>query len=163
MNKTLITGLLALIILGGVWWFGKNESTESPDSVSNENAVLGNEIVTIYKSSSCGYCGVYAQYLDRENVLTKVENVTDMSAIKKEHGIPPQLESCHTSLVGGYFIEGHVPLSVIERLLAEKPDITGIALPGMPSGSPGMPGPQTEPWVIYAIQRDGSVTEFMTI
>lgn len=177
MNKTLSAGVLALVVLGGVWWFGSNQtqttppvtgvtagavSTNSPEDLS-EGLVLGGETITVYKTSTCGCCGVFVQYLEREGATVQVENVTDLSQIKKQYGIPPEMNSCHTSVVGGYVVEGHIPRTVIEKLLAEKPDIAGIALPGMPSGSPGMPGPKSEPWTIYALQKDGSVTEFTTI
>jgi len=161
MNKTIIIWLLAIAVIGGAWWL-KSDSNGSVASQNSEKP-LGGEVVTIHKSPTCGCCGVYAQYLEREGVATKVENMNDLSMIKEEYGIPVQLQSCHTSLVAGYVVEGHIPLSAVEKLLAEKPDIVGIALPGMPSGSPGMPGPQTEPWVISAIQKDGSITEFMTL
>ena len=86
-----------------------------------------------------------------------------MGAIKERYGVPRNLESCHTEIIGGYFVEGHMPIEAIEKLLSERPDIRGIALPGMPSGSPGMPGPKTEPWTIYAVNKDGSVGEFMVV
>lgn len=78
-----------------------------------------------------------------------------MHHIKSRLGIPPEMWSCHTIEAGGYFIEGHVPVKAIERLLAERPPITGIALPGMPPGSPGMGGVRTGPLVIYAISPAG--------
>lgn len=85
-----------------------------------------------------------------------------MSSLRQEYQIPPDLEACHTAVIGGYFVEGHVPVEAIEKLLAEKPDIDGIGLSGMPMGSPGMPGPQIEPFIIYALS-DGVVSEFMVI
>ncbi len=115
----------------------------------------------MYKTPTCGCCKVYGQYLERENVKLTVVDMDDISPIKEQHGIPRNLESCHTTMIEGYVVEGHIPLAVIEKLLAEKPDIRGIALPGMPSGSPGMPGPKTEDWTIYALGKDGTITEFM--
>lgn len=82
--------------------------------------------------------------------------------IKEDLDIPQEVWSCHTSLVGDYYVEGHVPVEAVRKLLDEKPDIDGIALPGMPQGSPGMGGEKSEPWVIYSI-ADGSVEEFVTI
>ncbi len=130
-------------------------------SVSEEKTALMGEEMTVYKTETCGCCHVYVEYLEREDVSVKAVDVADLAAIKDQYGVPSDLQSCHTSIVGGYVVEGHIPLEVIEKLLAEKPAIKGIALPGMPSGSPGMPGPKTEQWTIYAIDNDGAVTEFM--
>ena len=88
--------------------------------------------------------------------------VDDTGAIKKELNIPDDMWSCHTSLVGDYYVEGHVPIEAVRKLLEEQPDIDGIALPGMPQGSPGMSGEKEEPWVVYSISASG-VEEFMTI
>ena len=87
----------------------------------------------------------------------------DMSSVKKEYQIPEHLAACHTAIIGDYFVEGHIPIEAIEKLFEEKPDIDGIALPGMPAGSPGMPGQQREAFIIYAALRDGTVSEFMRI
>ncbi len=87
----------------------------------------------------------------------------DLSDIKARYGIPENLLSCHTVDWGDYFVEGHVPYEVVERLLADRPAVAGIALPGMPSGSPGMPGEQTEQWKIYSVLKDGTVDVFTTV
>lgn len=131
-------------------------------SVFGEKTALMGEEMTVYKTKTCGCCHVYVEYLEREDVKVKAVDVEDLTAIKDQYGVPSNLQSCHTSIVGGYVVEGHIPLEVVEKLLAEKPAIKGIALPGMPSGSPGMPGPKTEKWTIYAIGNDGAVTEFMS-
>ena len=73
------------------------------------------------------------------------------------------MESCHTTVIGEYFVEGHVPVEAIEKLLAEKPDVAGIGMPGMPSGSPGMPGAKQGQFIIYSINKDGTINEFMRI
>lgn len=116
--------------------------------------------LTVFKSSSCGCCGIWSEYAGKE-YETEVVEVLDMASVKEE--IPPNLQSCHTTTVGGYFIEGHIPIEAIQKLLAERPDIKGIAMPGMPSGSPGMPGTKQGSWVIYAVHHNGSVDEFMRI
>ena len=120
--------------------------------------------VTIYKSLSCGCCGLYADYFkSRGNKNIEVVNMQDISSIKKQYGVPSGLESCHMTLVGDYFVEGHIPLEAIEKLLTEKPDIAGIAMPGMPSGSPGMPGTKHSEFIIYSVDHDGGYSEFMRI
>jgi len=117
--------------------------------------------MTVFKSASCGCCVQWAPYIQREGF--DVETVsTDMASIKQQYGIPRNMESCHTAIIGDYFVEGHVPIEAIEKLLAEQPDIDGIALPAMPAGSPGMPGVKQGPFTIYAV-KDGEVSTFMTI
>jgi hypothetical protein len=85
----------------------------------------------------------------------KVRKIEEMGVVKRSLGVPEAMESCHTMVVGGYVVEGHVPLAAIDRLLAEKPDVIGIALPGMPLGSPGMNGAKEAPFEIYAITKAG--------
>ncbi len=85
-----------------------------------------------------------------------------MTSVREYYQIPEGMESCHTAIINGYFVEGHVPVAAIKKLLEEKPNIDGIALPGMPSGSPGMPGQKNEAFHIYALS-DGKSSEFMTI
>jgi hypothetical protein len=120
--------------------------------------------ITVYKSPSCGCCGLYADYFKgKGNKRVEVVNMQDISSVKKEYGVPSGLESCHITVVGNYFVEGHIPLEAIDKLLSEKPDIAGIAMPDMPSGSPGMPGRKYGDFVIYAVEHDGSYSEFMRI
>ena len=88
--------------------------------------------------------------------------MTSLDLIKKKHNIPGEMQSCHTSVVGKYFIEGHVPIEAINKLLKDQPDIDGIVLPGMPMGTPGMPGNKEAPYVIYQL-IDGEYSVFMTI
>jgi len=106
---------------------------------------------TLYKNPECTCCEEYANYLRSSGYTIKVVATHDLSAIKKQHGVPEQLEGCHTLVVGNYVVEGHVPLKHIDRLLTEKPAIKGISLPGMPQGSPGMTGRKQEPFVIHEI------------
>lgn len=124
---------------------------------------LAGQAVTIYKSQTCGCCGLYVKYLGQKSLAVETVGVDDISMIKAKYSIPSTMESCHTTVIGPYVVEGHMPLEAIEKLMSEKPDIRGIAMPGMPYGSPGMPGSKQEPFVIYALQNDGSVTEFMRI
>ncbi len=86
----------------------------------------------------------------------------DDDSAREMYPVPPGMESCHIIVMEDYTTEGHILIEAIETLLAEKPDIDGLVMPGMPAGSPGMPGPQTEDFVIYAI-KDGKISEFMTI
>jgi hypothetical protein len=119
-------------------------------------------VMTIYKSPTCGCCHQYMEYLKAEKFPYKGVDVSyeELAKIKKRYGIPENLGSCHTGIIAGYFVEGHVPLPIVRKLLAERPPILGISLPGMPSGSPGMGGRKTETWEIRAVGRDGRVTIF---
>lgn len=124
----------------------------------NEN----NEEVTVYKSSTCGCCGGYVSELKRKGFNVKVINLDNMNSIKSEYNIPRHMQSCHTMIIGDYFVEGHVPIEAVNKLLSEKPDIDGIALPDMPSGSPGMPGSKRGLWKIYSL-KDGVDSDFMNM
>ena len=106
---------------------------------------------TLYKNPLCGCCQDHAAYLRRHGYRVKEVATHDLDGIKRQHGVPEQLYGCHTILVGGYVVEGHVSASIIDRLLSERPKIRGISLPGMPAGSPGMTGAKTEPFQIYEI------------
>ena len=109
-------------------------------------AVAGSTVaatpVTLFKSPWCGCCESYARYLRNQGFEVKTIDQDEMDAVKKRHGTD-RAASCHTSLIGGYVIEGHVPAQTIRKLLAERPQIAGISLPGMPASSPGM-GPATK-------------------
>lgn len=118
--------------------------------------------ITVYKSAQCGCCVGYVAELEKAGYTVETKIVDDMNVIKQQYGIERDMQSCHTAVVDGYFIEGHVPIEAVQKLLAERPDIDGIALPNMPAGSPGMPGTKSGPWAIYAL-ADGESTEFVTI
>lgn len=112
--------------------------------------------VTVHRSETCGCCGAHEEHLAEVGFLMEQQLHTDMAAVKDRFAIPDGQTSCHTAEVGGYAVEGHVPAAAILDLLDQQPDIDGIALPGMPAGSPGMPGEKTEPFVVNAL-RDGEV------
>lgn len=105
----------------------------------------------MYKYPQCGCCEEYAQYLREYGFEVTVKPTHDMPAIKKMTGVTEPLEGCHTLMIDGYVVEGHVPITALNKLLTEKPAISGISLPGMPQGSPGMTGVKTEPFEIYEI------------
>jgi hypothetical protein len=113
--------------------------------------------VTMYKNPQCGCCEEYAKYLRRNGFNVTVKETHNMSLISRQNGVPEKLAGCHTAQVGGYVVEGHVPVSAIKKLLTERPNIKGISLPGMPEGSPGMTGQKTEPFTIYEISEEAKV------
>jgi hypothetical protein len=106
---------------------------------------------TLYKTPQCGCCEGHADHLRANGFDVKSVETHDLPLIKQSHGVKPALEGCHTIEVGDYAVEGHVSAATIKRLLAERPTIKGISLPGMPDGSPGMGGRKTEPFKIYEI------------
>jgi hypothetical protein len=118
--------------------------------------------VAVYKSPTCGCCGKWIEYMQTKGFTTTVTNLPDLAPIKVKHQVPPRLQSCHTSLVGGYVIEGHVPAEDISRLLRERPAIVGLAAPGMPAGSPGMDMPHSPPFEVIAFEKDGRTRVFAT-
>jgi len=123
---------------------------------------VGSREIIVYKSATCGCCSNWVEYVKRHGFTVKTEDVTDLTAIKVEHGVPPGLQSCHTALVDGYLVEGHVPIESILRMLEERPDIAGLAVPGMPTGSPGMevPGQPADSYDVIAFDRAGNTSVY---
>jgi len=118
--------------------------------------------VAVYKSPTCGCCGKWVEYMNANGFAATATNMDDVAPIKAKHGVPARLHSCHTSLVGGYVIEGHVPAEDIRRLLREKPAIVGLAAPGMPAGSPGMDVPNSPAYDVLAFDKAGTTKVFAT-
>jgi hypothetical protein len=112
--------------------------------------------ITVYKDPNCGCCSKWIDHLKAAGFTPTVHDTTDMSAVKASMGVPKALESCHTARVGAYTIEGHVPADVITKLLAEKPAGVGLAVPGMPAGSPGMEmGGRKDPYDVMLFDKAG--------
>lgn len=106
--------------------------------------------VVVYKSPTCGCCKEWISHLEDNGFRVEVHDQQNLNPIKTGMGVPDHLQSCHTAKVGGYVVEGHVPADVIARMLKEKPKIKGLAVPGMPMGSPGMEGPRKDPYDVMA-------------
>ena len=119
-------------------------------------------VVAVYKSPTCGCCSKWVDHLRSHGFEVRATNTEDVDALKTKHAVPRQARSCHTALVGGYVVEGHVPAADIQRLLKERPAIAGIAVPGMPIGSPGMEVPGTKPqsFSVLSFTKDGSTRVF---
>ena len=116
-------------------------------------------VVEVYKSPTCSCCHEWEAYLQELGYDVRSFPVEDMAAVKARLGLPQEAWSCHTAVVDGYLVEGHMPVEAIADLLAARPAIDGIALPGMPAGSPGMPGAQEAPFEVLAID-DGTASAF---
>jgi hypothetical protein len=112
-------------------------------------------VVTVHRDPNCGCCSGWVQHLQKAGFPTKVLDANDLDAIKTRLGVPDDLAACHTAEVSGYVIEGHVPAIALKRLLAEKPDATGLAVPGMPVGSPGMEGGTVEQYDVVLFGPSG--------
>tara|TARA_Y100000748_G_C15092453_1_gene331018 strand:- start:24 stop:506 length:483 start_codon:yes stop_codon:yes gene_type:complete len=155
-NLIKITVLTALTLS---FFYIFNIITDKKDALAN---IDNKQIVEVFKTPSCGCCYGYVLFLEKEKYKVKQTDMRSLHSIKQKYNIPIEMQSCHTTIMGKYFIEGHVPIEAINKLLKEQPDIDGIALPGMPIGTPGMPGDKDEPYVIYQL-TDGKFSVFMTI
>jgi hypothetical protein len=120
------------------------------------------DTITVYRSPTCGCCTKWEKHLESHGFRVKSVVVPDVTPVKIENGISRRLASCHTAFIGGYVVEGHVPAEDVKRLLKEKPAISGLAVPRMPIGSPGMEGPNPVVYDVLAFDRGGRVEVFST-
>jgi hypothetical protein len=118
-------------------------------------------LIRAVKQRGCGCCEGWAQHVRAEGFACEVETMDDLEPVKARLGVPDALRSCHTATVEGYVLEGHVPASAIRKLLAERPAIRGLAVPGMPLGSPGMPGEPPDAYEVVAFAEGGAQHVFM--
>jgi len=128
-----------------------------PRAVTHASAVE----ITVFKDANCGCCKDWVEHLRKHSFAVIAKDTSDLSGIKRTGRVPERLHSCHTAFVNGYVVEGHVPAADIQRLLKEKPKVAGIAVPGMPAGSPGMEvGGRKDAYDVIAFNRDGSTRVF---
>ncbi len=121
------------------------------------------DAMTVYKSPTCGCCGAWVDHVRAAGFAVTVRDVDDLAPIKLMAGVPAPLQSCHTASIGGYVVEGHVPAEVIKRFLAERPQARGLAVPGMPVGSPGMEGPNPQPYQVLSFDSAGGTAVYRTV
>lgn len=117
-------------------------------------------VIEVYKTEYCGCCKAWIKHLEASGFTVKAQDVADPASYREKFGIPAQYGSCHTGRVGGYAVEGHVPASEIKRLLAEKPKARGLAVPGMPMGSPGMEGARKDPYEVLLVKDGGKTSVY---
>lgn len=119
-------------------------------------------LVKVHKNASCGCCKIWVERLREAGFQVEVNDVDNLNSVKQRVGLPYGMGSCHTAEVGGYFVEGHVPVDDIKRLLREKPQAKGLAVPGMPVGSPGMEvaSGQVQPYDVMLVAPDGSASVY---
>jgi hypothetical protein len=118
--------------------------------------------VAVYKSATCGCCAKWVEHLRANGFAPTATNVDDLTAVKTRYHVPAAVQSCHTALVGGYVIEGHVPAEDIRRLLKERPAVAGLAVAGMPAGSPGMDAPNAPPFDVVSFDKEGKTRVYAT-
>ena len=116
--------------------------------------------IKVYKTPQCGCCKAWVEHVQQNGFAVEVVDMPDLSSVKTKYGVKPELQACHTAVVGDYVVEGHVPADVIMKMVKEKPAIAGIAVPGMPMGSPGMEGATKENYDVLTFDRAGKTTAY---
>jgi hypothetical protein len=153
-----------LIVIGAAAVIGGAVvSTYVARQSSNAPAVASQgPTIEVYKDPTCGCCAKWVEHLQAHGFTAHMTNSRDVASVKASHGVPRQVQSCHTAIVDGYVVEGHVPAADVRRLLTERPAIAGLAVPGMPVGSPGMemPGARAQAYEVLAFDRSGNTHVF---
>ena len=121
-------------------------------------------VVDVYKTPTCGCCSKWVEHLRANGFTVRTTDLESTGPVQTRHGVPPEVRSCHTAVVNGYVVEGHVPAAEVKRLLKERPRVAGIAVAGMPTGSPGMemPGVDPHPYYVMSFDRNGRINVFAT-
>jgi hypothetical protein len=159
MMKIIIPFILGLLLLSGC---EKNQPSQTIETPIEYTINPDLPIVSVYKHPACGCCGAWEDYMREHGYYVIADTTRNMHDFKVDLRIDFALSSCHTSLIDGYIVEGHVPVDAIERLLEERPEALGITVPGMPIGSPGMEGMNPQPFDVLLLHRDGSNSVFQS-
>jgi hypothetical protein len=180
MNKlfkkwSLLIPVTALCLIGAMSLSSEkalsNSSTVTDDSKNiayasvwdreTEPNYSGTLNMTVYRSPSCGCCGVWVEHAQKHGFKIKDIKTNEMEALKQKYNVPPELASCHTTIIDGYVMEGHIPADDIKRFLKEKPQSVGLTVPGMPLGTPGMEaGNKKQPFQVLAFGNKGEIEVF---
>jgi hypothetical protein len=160
LPRPVLTALL-LAVFSLSAWAGEISPSQSV-AATTPGAAKALPKLVVHKSPYCGCCELWVEHMKHAGFDVEVREVENLAPIKLALGVPAGAGSCHTAKVGGYFVEGHVPAEDIQRLLAEQPAAKGLAVPGMPAGSPGMPvaDGQGQPYEVLLIGADGSATVY---
>ena len=146
----------AVIAAAGLFAYVQFGASDESATTSQAAATASSETVTVYKSTSCQCCAHWVDHMRANGFEVQVENTEELSAVKARLGVPAGLRSCHTAVVGSYVVEGHVPARDVKRMLASESEIAGVAVPGMPVGSPGMErGDRVDPYSVLAFNEGG--------
>lgn len=157
---------VVIIVIGAVFYFNQSNNSNTSSSSSEKSTTQIEKVkpkAIVYKSSTCGCCRVYVGYLKKQGFNVEIRDMQDLKPIKNQYKIATDKLSCHTTVIGNYFFEGHIPVVAINKVLKEKPAIQGIALPGMPSGSPGMPGPKYEKFAIDKLDNNSKWSNYINL
>jgi hypothetical protein len=146
-HRTLVTRRSALVFIVGSAALGSAVPTAAEE-----------QVVTVHKDPNCGCCSLWVRHLQAAGFTVTAIDTAELDAVKTRLGVPSDLAACHTAQVAGYIIEGHVPASALKRFLGEKPNAAGLAVPGMPIGSPGMEGGTPEPYDVVLFGPAGRRT-----
>jgi len=142
---------LFVILAGGYVW--SIEPVNEPDKTA----------IIVYKTPSCGCCGKWVEHLRENDFTVKVNLVSETASVRSRLGVPHEMASCHTAMVGNYWVEGHVPADLIHKLMTDQPEgIQGIAVPGMPQGSPGMESPNPSRYKVLSVNDKGQFEVYAT-
>ena len=121
------------------------------------------QTLTVYKSPTCGCCAKWVDHLKAAGFKVEVHDQANIDPVKMRLAVPENVWSCHTAVVDGYVVEGHVPAELIKRFLAERPAVRGLAVPGMPVGSPGMEGPSPQDYDVVTFEKNGNTTVYAVV
>lgn len=154
MSRLAFITAISALALGGAIYVGSGLVAAQQKSAG--------PLVEVFKSPTCGCCAKWVEHMNANGFNVRTTEINDLTEIKKSRGVPDQVQSCHTAVVNGYVVEGHVPASDVHRLLKEKPAIAGIAVGGMPVGSPGMdfPGTKAQAYSVVAFDKTGATRVF---
>ena len=136
--RRLLLPALTLGLLLSLTACSRSDARSEADAAPSAEAAASLPVVTVYKSPTCGCCKDWVKHMEEEGFTVETVDMPNVASVKDSLSVPQQLRSCHTATVDGYALEGHVPAADAKRMLRERPDISGIAVPGMPVGSPGM-------------------------
>jgi hypothetical protein len=143
-----------------------SDAADPQAMLASDDAAQALPTIVVYKTSTCGCCSGWVDHMRAAGFTVDARDVptnADLMRVKLDAGVPGAMTTCHTSLVDGYVVEGHVPADQVKRLLAERPSVAGIAVPGMPIGSPGMEGPGAQPYRVYSWDHQGGSAVFAEV
>lgn len=164
MNNKLFLGLVGVLISVALLMAVILSGNRPEKQIHTNSQGVEHELI-VYKSPTCGCCGNWVAYMQSKGYKVDVRDTDDVENKKQEYGVPESIYSCHTTVVNGgeYYIEGHIPEESVAKLLEEAPEIHGIGMPGMPSGSPGMPGAKDMPFEIMQVDKNQNLEIFEVI
>ena len=158
------SALFALVVVFGLSpAAGVAQSKPAPSKPAPSKPAAKPALLAVYKTPTCGCCSKWVEHMKQNGFTVHVTDLNDLSSIKSKHGVPSKVQSCHTAVINGYVVEGHVPAADVKRLLKELPAVAGIAVPGMPTGSPGMEGPPNivpPPYEVLSFDKNGGTRVF---